>query len=233
MNQEAGILSAAETQASGATPARILIVDDHPIVRQGYSLLIASQPDLRVCGEAASTAEAIARLGTALPHLIIVDVRLKDSDGMDLIKQVRLERPNVKILVVSALDEDLFADRVLQAGALGFINKQEATENLIRGIRAVLRGEVYLSERMTKRLLKRNVGTGVEEATSPMDRLSNRELQVFRLIGQGLSTKRIAVEMNLSPKTVERYRENIKSKLQLQNSMELVRTATQWVLESP
>ncbi len=233
MNHETGIPSAAETQVSGAAPARILIVDDHPIVRQGYSLLIASQTDLRVCGEAASTAEAIARIGQAVPHLIIVDVRLKDSDGMDLIKQVRLERPNIKILVVSALDEDLFADRVLQAGALGFINKQEATENLIRGIRAVLRGEVYLSERMTKRLLKRNVGTGIEEATSPMDRLSNRELQVFRLIGQGLSTKRIAVEMNLSPKTVERYRENIKSKLQLQNSMELVRTATQWVLESP
>ena len=219
-------------QPSVAAPARVLIVDDHPIVRQGYALLIGSQPDLQVCGEAATTSEALEKMNLTSPHLLIVDVRLKDSDGIDLIKQLKAERPSVKVLVVSAMDEDLFADRVLQAGALGFVNKQEATDNLVRGIRTVLRGEVYLSERMTKRLLKRNVGSGLEEATSPMERLSNREIQVFRYIGQGLSTKRIAAEMNLSPKTIERYRENIKAKLQLQNATELVRTATQWVLES-
>ena len=221
------------TRHAGPSPARVLIVDDHPIVRKGYALLIGNQQDLQICGEAASKDEAIDQVGKTSPHLLIVDIRLKDSDGIDLIKQLKSQRPHVRILVVSALDEDLFAERAIQAGALGYMNKEEATENLIEAIRTVLRGELYLSERTTKRLLRRRVGCDLAGATSPIQALTDRELFVFRLIGQGLSTRRIAAEMQLSAKTIERYRENIKAKLELADATELVRRATQWVLENP
>jgi DNA-binding NarL/FixJ family response regulator len=217
-----------------ALPARILIVDDHPIVRQGYTQLIGNQPDLEVCGFAESEEEAIRQVKAVQPDLAVIDLALKDSHGIELIKQLAPRKPPVKMLVVSAHDENLFADRALDAGALGYINKQEATEHLIDGIRTVLAGEVYLSDRMTKQLLKRRVAhtQSASPGQSPIALLTDRELEVFQFIGEGLSSKQIADKMFLSRKTVDRYRENIKGKLDLKHSAQLVQRATQWVLEN-
>jgi DNA-binding NarL/FixJ family response regulator len=215
-------------------PARILIVDDHPIVRQGYSLLIGNQPDLEVCGFAESEDEALRQVEAMQPDLVVIDLALKDSDGIELIKRLAPRDPSVRMLVVSAHDENLFADRALDAGALGYINKQEATERLIDGIHTVLAGEVYLSQRMTKQLLKGRVGRAksARPDQSSIALLTDRELQVFRFIGEGLSSQQIADKMFLSRKTIDRYRENIKGKLSLNHSSQLVQRATQWVLEN-
>jgi DNA-binding NarL/FixJ family response regulator len=214
--------------------ARILIVDDHPIVRQGYAQLIGNQPDLEVCGFAESEEEGVRQVKSLQPDLVVIDLALKDSHGIELIKQLAPRQPAVKMLVVSAHDENLFADRALDAGALGYINKQEATEQLIGGIRTVLAGDVYLSERMTKQLLKRRVAHASSESPdqSPIALLTDRELEVFQFIGEGLSSREIADKMFLSRKTIDRYRENIKSKLDLSHSAQLVQRATQWVLEN-
>jgi DNA-binding NarL/FixJ family response regulator len=215
-------------------PARILIVDDHPIVRQGYTQLIGNQPDLEVCGFAESEEDALRQVKAMQPDLVVIDLTLKDSHGIELIKQLAPRVPLVKMLVVSAHDENLFADRALDAGALGYINKQEATERLIDGIRTVLAGEVYLSQRMTRQLLRRRVGHTLSASPdqSPIALLTDRELQVFRFMGEGLSSKEIADKMFLSRKTVDRYRENIKSKLDIAHSAQLVQRATPWVLEN-
>ena len=211
--------------------AQILIVEDHPIVREGYSQLIATQPDLRVCAFAASETEALAAIQATEPDLAVIDLTLQDSHGMELMKQIAASHPTVKMLVISAHDESVFAERAVDAGALGYINKQEATDKLIDGIRHVLRGDFYLSDRITERLLKRKAGRAQRYDRSPIERLSNRELEVFEAIGHGLGTRQIADTMHVSPKTVERFRENIKTKLDLANATELVQHATQWVLE--
>jgi DNA-binding NarL/FixJ family response regulator len=212
--------------------ARILIVDDHPIVRRGLAELIAGQPDLRVCGEAAGASEALQQLAAKLPDLAIVDISLKDSHGIQLIKQIKTSYGNrIKIVVASMHDELLFTERVLRAGAMGYINKEDATEKVIEAIRRVLGGEVYLSQRMTDRLLNRAVGSGTDLKGSPLDRLTDREMEVFDMIGQALTTRQIAHKLHLSPKTVQTHRENLKTKLNLKNSTELVRQAVQRVLE--
>ncbi len=211
--------------------AKILIVDDHPIVRQGYSQLIGNHDELAVCGFAATEADAMQKVESTEPSLVVVDISLQEGHGIELIKRIRSQFPAVRILVISAHDETLFAERALEAGAMGYINKQEATDKLIDGIRNVLADEVYLSPQMTKRLLRRRVGGPAQLEPSRIGTLTDRELEVFALVGKGHSVKAIAAKLELSPKTVERYRENIKNKLGIANATELIQRATQWVLE--
>lgn len=211
--------------------SRILIVDDHPIVRQGYTLIISMEDDLEVCGFASSEADAVQQARRVQPDLIIVDLMLEDGHGIELVKRLANDFSEARTLVISAYDELLFAERALDAGACGYLNKSEATDSLIDAMRQVLRDEIYLSPRMTKRLLRRKLGRQVETPQSPLATLSDRELQVYRMIGQGMATRHVAQQLSLSPRTVERYRENIKQKLNLRSATQLVQTATKWVLD--
>jgi len=210
---------------------RILVVDDHPIVCRGLRQLFGDESDLEFVGEAEDVATALKQLQAVDPDLVIVDLSLKNSHGLELIPQIKARNGRVKMLVSSMHDESLFAERVLRAGASGYISKQESPSELIQAIRRVLRGEIYLSSRMSNRLLGRIVG-GETLENDPISGLSNRELQVFEMIGQGLRTKQIAQQLDLSPKTIEAHRENIKTKLNLKSGAELSRHATQWVLEN-
>jgi DNA-binding NarL/FixJ family response regulator len=214
------------------TPKRykVLIVDDHPIVRRGLADLIAKEPDLEVCGEAGDIADAMDCVEKNCPDVVIVDITLKSGQGLDLIEQIKAKNEEIKMLVSSVHDEKLFAERSLRAGALGYILKEESTENLLGAIRKILRGEIYLSTRMTSRLMHNIAGKPTDG--DPIGTLSNREMEVFEMIGQGLTTQNIARKLSLSPKTIETHRENIKGKLNLKNSAELNRRAVQWVLES-
>ena len=225
----------ATRQARHARPrqtARILIVDDHPIVREGLSLVIGQQSDLEVCGEAGGTAEALKKYRQLKPELAIIDISLADGSGLELIKELTAIDPNFKSLVVSMHDESLFAERALRAGARGYISKAEPIEKIVEAIRQVLAGKVYLSEQMTDRILRRTVGNGEPLQHSPLESLSDRELDVFQQIGQGFTTRQIADKLHLSPKTVETYREHIKAKLRLSNAAELTQHAVRWVLEN-
>jgi DNA-binding NarL/FixJ family response regulator len=223
------------TAAERAPPpakTRILVVDDHALVRHGLTALIGNEPDLEVCGQAADVAGGLAQAAALRPDLAVVDLSLQNGHGLDLIRQLRARFEDVKVLVLSMHDEALFAERALRAGALGYINKQEATGRIVEAIRQVLAGKVYLSAPMTERLLRQVAGPPGVQARLPAERLSDRELTVFQMIGQGLSTRQIAERLFLSVKTVETYREHIKSKLGLKNAAELSRHAAQWALEN-
>ena len=203
----------------------ILLVDDHPIVRQGLAKLINDQPDLAVCGEADSPPKALRAIADLKPDLVILDLTLAEGDGLELCKQLHDGQPDLPILIVSMHDESMYAERSLRAGAMGYVMKQEPQEKVISGIRRVLAGETYLSEAMASKLL-RSFGGGRDNAkTSPLERLSDRELQIFRLIGQGQSVRAIAETLFLSPKTVETHKEHIKQKLNLNSSNDLLRYA--------
>lgn len=221
-----------EQPPSRAAVAQILIVDDHPMVRDGLALRISQQPDMKVCGEASDVAEALRLVPQCRPDLAIIDISLKEGHGLDLIKQIRLLDERVKMLVSSMHDEALFAERVLRAGAMGFLNKQEAPEKVIAAIRAVLDGKMVFSSQMTERMLHRAVGRPLQAAQSPIEGLTDRELEIFELIGRGMTTRKIANQLGLSVHTIETHREKIKSKLKLKNSSELGRHALQWVLET-
>lgn len=208
---------------------KVLIVDDHPIVRRGLANMIACQTDLEVCGEAADVAEAVQKVETTHPDVVVIDLSLKTGHGIELIEQIKARNDPTKMLVSSMHDETLFAERALRAGAMGYITKHEPIENLLEAIRQVLRGEIYLSSRMTGRLL-RHVQGGRSVDEDPIGTLSNREIEVFEMIGQGRTTQQIANNLGLSPKTIETHREKIKEKLNLKNSTELNRCAIQWVL---
>jgi len=213
--------------------ARILIVDDHPAVREALSLRIGRQADLEVCGEAADTSEALRLVGETRPDVAVVDISLKTGNGIDLIKRIKDRNAHVRILVWSMHSESLYAERALRSGALGFITKDQATDKIVEAIRRVLAGKVWLSEAMAERLLQRAVGTGRPEFTrAPLDALADRELEVFRLIGQGVKTAGIAERLHLSVKTVETYRDRIRQKLDLDDGTKLSHYATQWVLEN-
>jgi DNA-binding NarL/FixJ family response regulator len=211
--------------------SRIMIVDDHALVRHGLGQLISGEPDLEVCAQAATMDEAMDLLSTN-PDLIVVDISLKEGSGIELIKQIKVKHPDVHMLVSSMHDESLFAERALHAGAKGYINKQESTDKVLDAIRHVLDGHIYLSPKMTDRLLHGVVEGQKIPETSSIEKLSDRELQVFELIGQGMSTRQIANQLHLSVKTIETHREHIKSKLNLKNGAELSRHAVRWVLES-
>lgn len=209
---------------------RVLIVDDHPTLRRGLVALIQDEPDLEVCGEADRADEALRLVQELGPDVVVVDLSLKQGTGLELIEQVKALDKGIKMLVASMHEESLYAERALRAGAMGYINKQETIDKLVDAIRQILRGQIYLSEQMTERVLHR-VSDGEKLEDDPINRLSNRELEVFQLIGQGLTTKQIAEKLTLSPKTVETHREKIKSKLNLKNGTEVNLHAIQWVLE--
>jgi len=208
---------------------RILIVDDHPLVRTGFAQLIGDCPDLEVCGEAGDMAEALGQIDATSPDLAIIDLSLAGGSGLDLIERIRSRNKDLLMLVASMHDEMLYAERVLAAGARGYINKQEAQDSIIRAIRQVLSGKVYLSQQMTDRLLSGMVDSNGEKRD--IDSLSNRELQVFELIGEGVSSSQIAEQLNLSIKTIETHQAHIKKKLGLGSAHELNQRAIRWVMD--
>ena len=208
---------------------RILIVDDHPLVRTGFAQLIGDCPDLEVCGEAANMAEALRLIDNDCPDLAIIDLSLAGGSGLDLIEHIKSRDQDILMLVASMNDETLDAERVLNAGARGYINKQEAQDSIIRAIRQVLSGKVYLSEAMTERLLSGMVDARDEKRD--IERLSNRELQVFELIGQGVPSGQIANQLNLSIKTIETHQAHIKKKLGLGSAHELNQRAIRWTMD--
>ncbi len=205
---------------------RVLIVDDHPIVRQGLKRLIDQEEDLSVCGEAEDVKEARNAIQAMSPDAVILDISLKNSDGVDLIKELRLRRIKTPILVLSMHDESIYAERLLSAGANGYIMKQEASDQFLVALRDVLAGDIYVSDAIRDKMAR---AAAAEDAVAdPISRLSNRELQVFNLIGQGLSTREIADKLNLSVKTIESHRLTIKDKLNIDSAMQLVRYAVRW-----
>jgi DNA-binding NarL/FixJ family response regulator len=206
---------------------RILLVDDHPITRQGMKALLEQQPDLEVCGEADSAPVAVELFGKLAPDLAIVDVALKTSNGIELTKNLKAMSPNFPVLVVSMHEESLYAERAIRAGAMGYVMKQEAGEKIITAVRRLLQGEIYLNEKVKERMLQRFVNKRGDTQFS-IDSLSDREMEVFQLIGNGYSTRQIAQKLNLSTKTIDSYREHLKIKLNLASGTDLVRYAIQW-----
>jgi DNA-binding NarL/FixJ family response regulator len=213
---------------SGATKRKVFIIDDHPIVRQGLALFINREPDLAVCGDAEEANSALRLIGELKPDLVMLDISLNGPDGLDLLKTIRARDPNLPVLILSMMDEALYAERGLRAGANGYIMKQQATEQVLVAIRRILGGEIYLSERMANKMLHLFVGGSPIEQSSPIADLTDRELEVFRLIGEGHGTRQIADELHLSIKTVESYQAHIKEKMLLRNGRELVQRAIQW-----
>jgi DNA-binding NarL/FixJ family response regulator len=216
------------TGSARTKPTNILLVDDHPVVRQGLRRMLEQERDLRVQAEAASVAEALASIEEAPPDLAIVDIALGTEDGLQLVKQINARWPAVLILVVSMHTEQLYAERALRAGAHGYVMKHEPPETLVDAVHRVSSGGVYISEGLQSEWLHL-MKAGKPRAATPLESLTDRELAVFRLIGHGLSTREIAKKLHLSVKTVETYRENIKEKLGLRNATELVQKATLWL----
>jgi len=207
---------------------RILIVDDHPLVRLSLREFIRRESDLEVCGEAEDREEALASVAATKPHLAIIDLTLKNSNGMELIKDLRDRHPEVKILVLSMHDEILHAERAVRAGASGYITKQEATTKVMVAIRQVLSGEIYWSERAAARVASKVAGPAQVNAAFPVDCLTDRELQVFELIGAGRSTRQISAALHIDVSTVETYRARIKEKLSLKDALALLQYAIRW-----
>jgi DNA-binding NarL/FixJ family response regulator len=220
-----------KTKAPSAKQARtrILIVDDHPIVRKGIADLVGQKPDFFVCGDADRVEDALPAIDSLKPDLVIVDLSLKGAGGLELLKDLKIRHPEIPALVLSMHDETLFAERALRAGARGYVMKQEAVNELENAIRRVLAGKIYLSQAMSDRLLHMvSQGEKVRDR-SPMERLSDRELEVFEMIGRGLPMREIAKELHLSVKTIETHRAHIKEKLSITSAVQLVQHATQWV----
>src|SRR5208282_2077278 len=215
----------AKTQSS---EAKVFLVDDHPIVRQGLALLIGREADLVVCGEAEGGFGVLQTIFELQPDIVILDISLNGPDGLDILKTIRMREPSLPVLVLSMHDELTYAERALRAGANGYIMKQEATEKVLIAIRRILKGEVYLSDRLTNRMLQHFVRGPVATPDSPLANLSDRELEVFRLIGDGHATRQIADELHISVKTVESYQAHIKEKLAPRSARELVQHAIKW-----
>ena len=210
---------------------RVLLVDDHPVLTHGLTLIINSESDLEVCGHAEDADRALALVGSLNPELAIVDISLKNSDGIQLLKNLKARYPELLTLVLSLHDEALYAERALRAGASGYVMKQSSLQTVLLAIRKVLDGGIYVSDKIADRILAKSSGTRPVSAESPMERLSDREREVFRKVGQGLGTKEIADQLHLSIKTVETYRAHIKVKLKIDTASELIQKATLWVRE--
>jgi DNA-binding NarL/FixJ family response regulator len=215
------------------TPAKkkVFIVDDHPIVRERIAELINQEPDLEVCGEAEDAVQAVKAVGSLSPDIAIVDITLKDTYGIELIKQLKDLRPQLPVLVLSMHDEALYGERALRAGAKGYLTKQEATKKIIDAIRRILRGEIYVSDKLAGALVRKVAGGKDQGGGSPVDVLTDRELEVFQLLGQGLTVREVADRLFVSAKTVDAHREHIKQKLNFKTSAELLRFAIQYTLQ--
>lgn len=213
------------------TPGRrqVFLVEDHPITREGFAQLINYQADLQVCGQAGSAARAMAGIESTRPDLAIIDISLVESNGLELIKNLKSRYPDLAMLVLSTHDETLYAERAVRAGALGYVMKQAPTAEVMEAIRATLRGELYLSETMRSRMVQQHLHGPAEPVKSDIDVLSDRELEIFELIGKGETTRKISAKLNLSVSTVETHRAHIKEKLHLTNAVELVRRAVEWL----
>jgi DNA-binding NarL/FixJ family response regulator len=218
------------TKSQSATRAKkknVFVVDDHPLLRQGLALLINREPDLTVCGEAEETQAAMRAIAAKKPDILIADISLNGPDGLDLLKTLRTLYPDLPVLVLSMHDESIYAERALRARANGYIMKQEATEKVLIAVRRILSGDIYLSDRMANKLLHQYISGSAADSKSRLSTLSDRELEVFRLIGEARSTRQIAEKLHLSIKTVETYQAHIKDKLSLRSGRELVQHAIQ------
>lgn len=209
---------------------RVLLVDDHPIVRQGLALLIDREPDLQVCGEAEGAHSAFHAIATLRPDIVVLDISLSGPDGLEVLKEIRIKTESLPVLILSMHDESIYAERAMRAGANGYIMKQEATEKVLVAIRRIIQGDVYLSERLTSTMLQHYVRGSSPARRSPLVNLTDRELEVFRLIGEGHGTRQIADQLHLSVKTIESYQAHIKEKLALRNARELVQHAIEWTV---
>jgi DNA-binding NarL/FixJ family response regulator len=218
---------------SRANPAtnrtRVLIVDDHPMTRAGLVHVINHQPDLVICGEAENAAEALDAVDARRPDLVLADITLPGKSGLELIKDIKAIRPELPILVISMHDESLYAERVLRAGARGYITKQEGGEKLLQAVRHVLSGQIYVSEKMSAHILERFSGGQAAPVCSLVAQLSDREFGVFELLGKGLSAHQIAARLHISTKTVDAHRANIKAKLVIKTTSELISYAARWI----
>lgn len=209
--------------------SRIYIVDDHAMFREGLRQLIEREPSLAVCGDASNFVEGMAGIRATQPDVVIVDISLSGASGLDLIKEIKAEFDDLPILVVSMHDESLYAERALRAGAMGYVMKHEPAKTVRAAIRKVLGGDLYLSEKMSAGMLNRLMRGDSQRSKSPIETLSDRELEVFRMLGQGKSSRVIAEELSLTIATINSFRNRIKEKLQLKNSTELLLHAAQWV----
>lgn len=217
-----------DTPALSARRARILLVDDHPLVRERLGEIINREKDLGICGEAEDRHQALQQIKHCRPQLVIVDITLKNSDGVELIRDIHARWPALLCLVVSMHDESLYAERALRAGARGYITKQEATRNILSAIRRVLGGQIYLNDRIASRILSRLAAPARLRGSTPAELLADRELQVFELTGRGLNTRQIAARLHLGVKTVETYRARIREKLDVKNPDDLLPIAITW-----
>jgi DNA-binding NarL/FixJ family response regulator len=209
----------------------VFVVDDHPIVREGLAQMINRESDLTVCGEAQEMHGALQMIEALKPDILILDISLNGPDGLDLLKNIRARDPSLPVLILSMHDESIYAERALRAGANGYIMKQEATEKVLVALRRILSREIYVSSRVASKMLQQFVGASSTSARhSPVDDLSDRELEVLRLMGDGHGTRQIAEELHLSVKTVESYQAHLKEKLSLKNLRELVQYAIQWAI---
>jgi DNA-binding NarL/FixJ family response regulator len=218
-------------QGTGPNKKKVFVVDDHPIVRERVAELINQEPDLVVCGEAEDAVQAVKTVASASPDIAIIDITLKDTYGIELIKQLKELHPKLPILVLSMHDESLYGERALRAGAKGYLTKQEASKKVVDAIRRILRGEIYVSDKLAGSLVRKVAGGNDQAGGSPVDVLTDRELEVFQLLGQGLAVREVADRLFVSAKTVEAHREHIKQKLNFKTSSELLRFAIQYTLQ--
>ncbi len=210
-------------------PKTILIVDDHPMMREGLAQLIGHEKDLQICGEAGDAHEGFDKANTLKPDLVLTDITLPGKSGVEFIKDLKAAQPDARVLVISMHDEALYVERVLRAGARGYIMKQEGGRKIMEAIRHVLDGRIYVSEKMSAKILEIFSGARPEAAASPLEKLTDREFEIFQLIGKGLSTLQMAEHLHVSPKTVEVHRANIKAKLNFKTAPELLRHAVRWL----
>ncbi|HZZ79911.1 MAG TPA: response regulator transcription factor [Gemmataceae bacterium] len=217
-----------EAKVVALSTVKIVVVDDHPAVREALEARCRLHADLEICGEADNVADALKVIHATKPDIIITDITLKEGDGIDLIKRVRGRDPNARFLVWSMHGEDLYAERALRAGAVGYLSKDQATAQILDAIRTILAGKMCISQSMREKLLRRTYGGGKKPDQSPIDGLTDRELEVFRLIGEGVKTQEIAERLHVSIKTIETHRDRIKKKLGLQDGTELIRRAVLW-----
>lgn len=218
-----------DATAVSTAKARVLLVDDHPITRQGMRALVNQQLNLEVCGEADNASQAIELVASLQPDVVVADISMPETNGIELTKKLREMAPNLPILIVSMHEETLYAERAIRAGAMGYVMKQEVGEKVATALQHLLRGEMYLSGPMKQKMLHRFVNKRGDRAEFAIDTLSGREMEVFRLIGNGFSTRQIAAQLGLSAKTIDSYREHLKFKLGLDNGADLMRHAIEYV----